>query len=89
MKAIAKLKRPIPHQDKQLIIDTLTTIMDIGATDLDIENGILFFQYRNRLALDLVERKLSEIGHPIISYSYPIRRPLNFNGNDPGHSFLA
>ena len=89
MKAIAKLKCPIPPQDEQLIIDTLTTIMDIGPADLDIENGILFFQYRNRLALDLVERKLSGIGHPIISYSYPMRRPLNLYGNDSDHGSLA
>ena len=62
-------------------MDTLNTVMDIRPTDLDIENGILLFQYRNGLALNLAERKLSEIGHPIISYSYPAGRSPNDSGN--------
>lgn len=81
MKAIAKLKLPLSHHDKRLIMDTLNTVMDIRPTDLDIENGILLFQYRNGLALNLAERKLSEIGHPIISYSYPPGRSPDDSDN--------
>jgi len=89
MKAIAKLKRPISHPDKKRIMDALNTIMDVSHVDLDIENGVMLFQYGNRLALNLVERKLSDIGHPIIAYSYPIRMPLHFDGNGSDHGSLA
>ena len=89
MKAIANLRQPISIQDKQRILNVLNTLMDIRAIDLDIENGVLLFRYQNRLALDLAERKLWEIDCPIISYSYPDRRPLNFNGNDSDHGSLV
>jgi len=63
--------------------------MDIQLRDLDIEKGVLFFQYQNLVALDLLERKLSEIGYPIVSYSYPDHRPSNFDGDDPDYGPLA
>lgn len=89
MKAIAHLGPSIFPRDEQLIRNTLNTVMDIQFMDLDIEKGVLFFQYQNLLALDLLERKLSEIGYPIVSYSYPDRRPSNFNGDDTDYGPLA
>lgn len=89
MKAIANLRLSISIQDKQRILNVLNTLMDIRAIDLDIENGVLFFRYQNRLALDLAERKLWEIGYPIVSYSFPDRCPLNFDGDDEGYNSLA
>lgn len=89
MKAIANLRQSISVQDKQRILNVLNTLMDIRAIDLDIENGVLLFRYQNRLALDLAERKLSELGYPIVSYSYPDRRPLSFNGNDSDYDSLV
>lgn len=88
-KAIANLGQSIPKQDKQLILNTLSTLMDIKVMELNIENGTLFIQYQNGLALELMERKLSKIGHPVISYIYPEVRPLNFDGKDPDHGSLA
>lgn len=63
--------------------------MDITVRNLDFENGVLFFQYQNRLALDLTEKKLSGIGYPIISYSYPERSPSRYNGNDRNDGSLS
>ncbi|HUH46293.1 MAG TPA: hypothetical protein VLZ54_04000 [Arenibacter sp.] len=89
MKAIANLRQSISIQDKQRILNALNTILDIRAIDLDIENGVLVFRYQNRLALDLAERKLWDMGHPITSYSYPDRRVLDFGKDDTDYDSLV
>lgn len=86
MKAIAHLRQSLSIQDQQQILDVLNTVMDINTIDLDMENGVLILGYQNRLALDMVERKLWNIGYPITYYSYPDRRPLNLDASDPDES---
>ncbi|MCM4169341.1 hypothetical protein KCTC52924_00593 [Arenibacter antarcticus] len=89
MKAMAHLKSPLTPKENEVILTALNPIFDIQVLDLDLEKGLLLFNYNSRMVLAMVEKKLLEAGLPIMSYSFPNRIPLLHSGMDKDHGTLA
>lgn len=65
MKAFATLKNMDCDSCKKTIVRNLSRILDIRIIDIDIEKGILCFQYNEQKAFDQVKNELIRIGYPI------------------------
>ncbi|MDX1363199.1 hypothetical protein [Arenibacter latericius] len=89
MKAIAKLKSPLTASEGEQIKNVLSPIFNVRILDIDLDKGILLFNYNGRMDLVTAEKILLEAGLPIISYSTPNRIPLKYSGTDPNRGTLA